>query len=98
MGSNRTWEKPEGQICPEVHYKNTPSGIVITGCYGTDGQVILPDEIDGHPVTALAPYVFAEGRTDEGTMVWAGKNAEFTEERQKICGSLVTEVRLFRLK
>ena len=91
-GSNQEWKKQEEQICPEVHYKIIPSGIMITGCYGTDGQVILPDEIEGGPVTAIAPYTFAEDRIDEGTLVWTGENAEFTEDRQRICGSQVTEV------
>ena len=74
-GSNQEWKKQEEQICPEVHYKIIPSGIMITGCYGTDGQVILPDEIEGGPVTAIAPYTFAEDRIDEGTLVWTGENA-----------------------
>ena len=39
-------EKERRQICPEIHYRKAKDGVVITGCYGTEGKVILPDEID----------------------------------------------------
>ena len=48
-------------LCPELHYRTTSSGIMLTACYGTDGCIILPDTIDGIPITAIAPYAFAEG-------------------------------------
>ena len=59
------WEKRSGQICPEIHYKDTNQGIVITSCYGIEGQIILPDEIHGVPIVGIAAYAFAENREEE---------------------------------
>lgn len=86
------WKKTMGQICPEIHYKNTKRGIVITGCYGTDGQVVLPDELEGRPVTEIAPYAFAENQEEEEVLVWKNENAGFGGDMQRICGTQVTEV------
>lgn len=64
-------EKDQGQLCREIHYRKTENGVVVTGCYGTDGQVVLPDEIDGMEVKGIADYTFAENRgEEEGTLIW----------------------------
>lgn len=86
------WKKTMGQICPEIHYKKTKRGVVITGCYGTDGQVVLPDEIEGNPVTEIAPYAFAENQEEEEAFVWRNENAGFGDAMQRICGAWVTEI------
>ncbi len=44
------WKKECGQFCREIHYKRKEEGIEITGCFGEDGQIVLPDEIEGLPV------------------------------------------------
>ena len=92
MREDRIWNKQEELICPEIHYRTIGNGIMITGCYGTDGQVILPDEIEGKPVTALAPYTFAMDHEDEGDKIWLGKSADYARERHRICGEELTEV------
>ena len=33
-------------LCPEIHYRKSDKGLILTACYGVDGQIILPDEID----------------------------------------------------
>lgn len=87
-----SWKKPEQLICPEIHYRTIGEQIMITGCYGTDGQVVLPDEIEGKPVIALAPYTFAMDHEDEGDEIWLGNNADDVPDRHRICGLELTEV------
>lgn len=53
-------EIEERQICPEIQYRKEGNGVVVTGCYGTDGKVFLPDEIDGMDVKGIGDYAFAE--------------------------------------
>ena len=49
-------------LCPEIHYRKSNNGLILTGCYGVDGQIILPDEIDGIPIVEIAPYAFSDGK------------------------------------
>lgn len=87
------WEKRSGQICPEIHYKDTNQGIVITSCYGIEGQIILPDEIHGEPIVGIAAYAFAENREEEeGVSVWEHEDASLVGKRNRICGTSVTEI------
>lgn len=90
-------------VCPEIHYRKTKNGILITGCYGTKGQVALPDEIDGIEVIGIGDYTFAENHKEEGeSLVW--KAADTFLERggsesagsfdNRINGSMVTELLL----
>lgn len=84
-----------GQICPEIHYRKTEKGIVITGCYGTDGQVVLPDEVDGMTVKGIADYAFAGNRKEEGgSLVWKAGDMFRGEGGARIGGGMVTEIRL----
>lgn len=85
----------EGQICPEIHYRKTEKGIVITGCYGTDGQVVLPDEIDGMTVTGIGDYAFADHREEEGeSLIWKAGDVFRDSTKVRISGGMVTEIRL----
>ena len=45
-------------ITPEIRYKKTAKGMMITEYSGTDSYVVLPDEIEGEAVTALDDYAF----------------------------------------
>lgn len=67
------WKKECGQFCREIHYKRKEEGIEITGCFGEDGQIVLPDEIEGLPVISIAPYVFAEAKTDPDDLILRNK-------------------------
>ena len=46
-------KKQDNMITTEIGYKMTAKGMMITGYYGADSCVILPDEIEGEAVTAL---------------------------------------------
>jgi len=95
MASEKMVSTGSGQICPEIHYRKTEKGIVITGCYGTDGQVVLPDEIDGMTVKGIADYAFAGNRKEEGEpLVWKAGDMFRGEGGARIGGGMVTEIRL----
>ena len=46
------------QLCPELHYRRLPEGLLLTGCYGQDGEIYLPDEIGGIPIVGIASMPF----------------------------------------
>lgn len=81
-------------ICPEIHYRMSERGIILTGCYGTDGQIILPDEINGIPIIEIAPYAFSEGMERKDDLVFLSKDATFLSERKRLKTTDVEEVRL----
>ena len=86
------WEKSEEQLCPEVHFRRTSEGIRITGCYGTDGELVLPDEIEGEMVTEIGDYAFAQREQAQDEEIWLSPCADLVSDRHKICGSEVTMV------
>ena len=52
-------KKQDNMITPEICYKKTSKGMMITEYFGIDNYVVLPDEVDGEMVTALDDYAFA---------------------------------------
>lgn len=42
-------------------YQSDNDAIRILGCRSYGGEVVIPERIDGRPVTGLAPYAFSEG-------------------------------------
>lgn len=86
------------QEYPEIHYRKTDSGIVITACFGEEGNVYLPDEIDGTCVTAIAPYAFAGGGADGEEKVWnpKGQSQKNDNGKQRLEFENLTELRLPR--
>lgn len=94
MSSRQDTQKTENMICPEIHYLETPRGIMITGCYGHDGMIVLPDEMEGKAVTGLAPYTFASNREDEGEKIWRNPEVKVEWEKNlpRIAGVSLEEV------
>lgn len=43
----------------EFVFEENAQGITIVRCYGYDDTAVIPEEIDGKKVTALAPYAFS---------------------------------------
>lgn len=41
-------------------YEKKENGICILRCYGSSGSVVIPEEIEGLPVTEVSAYAFAE--------------------------------------
>ena len=81
-------------LCPEIRYRKTEKGLMLTGCYGVDGKIILPDEIEGIPIVEIAPYAFSEGKESLDDYVFLSEDAVFLKERRRLKTAEVTEVRL----
>lgn len=58
------------QRCPKICYQKKEDGLTVTACYGIDGQIYLPDELRGEPITAIAPYAFSDREPEEGDLCW----------------------------
>ncbi len=91
-------------LCPELHYRKTVGGVMLTACYGVDGRIFLPDEIEGEPIVSIAPYTFsvssapepAVGREEGKENIWLSADACFSGERRRLVAGDVTEVYLPR--
>ncbi|MCB6201042.1 leucine-rich repeat protein [Extibacter muris] len=81
------------QLCPEIHYKKDGDRVVLTGCYGIDGKLYIPDEIEGHTVYGIGPYAFSEAES-EADRVYLSSEAGYLSERHRICTEEVEEIRL----
>ena len=64
------------QRCPKICYQKKEDGLTVTACYGIDGQIYLPDELAGEPITAIAPYAFSDREPEEGDFCWMEEGAE----------------------
>lgn len=81
------------ELCPEIHYRREGKKLILTGCYGIDGSIYIPDELDGQSIDEIGPYAFAEG-VDGGDSVWFSEESEYVPERHRICTEEVIEIRL----
>lgn len=82
-----------GQQCPEIHYKKDRGRVVLTGCYGIDGKLYIPDEIEGQTVDGIGPYAFSKAGT-EADNVYLSPEAGYLSDRHRICAEEVEEIRL----
>ena len=81
-------------LCPQIHYQKTEKGIVITACFGNDGHIVLPDEIDGQPVVGLAPYAFSDCELSKDDFVFKSRETGMFEEIKRLKTTDVLSVRL----
>ena len=81
-------------LCPEIHYRKSEKGLILTGCYGVDGHVILPDEIDGMPIVAIAAYAFSDSKEENDDLVFLSDDALFLKDRRRLKTTEIIEVRL----
>lgn len=82
-------------------YHQNKNGICIDRCLGSDGILELPEEIDGLPVTELAPYIFSEGLDEADRQNYLKKDRIYSEDGapdldncQEIAGNRLTEISL----
>lgn len=82
-------------------YHNNKNGICIDRCLGNDGILELPEEIEGQPVTELAPYIFSEGLDASDREIYLKKDSIYSEDNNAdtgglpdIAGNLLTEIYL----
>lgn len=81
-------------LCPEIRYRKEKEGLIITACYGMDGQIILPDEIEGIPITGIAPYAFSDGVENTDDLISLSDDADLYAERKRLKTTDVLEIRL----
>ena len=77
----------------KIHYKIKNNTIEILRCYGTDGRIVIPEEIGGLPVVSAAPYAFSVHKDEEEKgEIWESQEAfDFGEERL-LAGEEVQEI------
>ena len=78
----------------EIHYRKSEKGLILTGCYGVDGIILLPDEIDGTPIVEIAPYAFSESKEMEDDLVYISEDSVFMENHRRLKTTDVEEIRL----
>lgn len=78
----------------EIHYRKSEKGLILTGCYGGDGRIILPDEIDGVPIVEIAPYAFSECKEAADDLVFVSDNDLFADNWRRLKTTDIEEVRL----
>ena len=81
-------------VCPKIRYQKAENGLVITACYGNDGHIVLPDEIDGQPVVAIAPYTFSDCELSASDLVYKSRETEMFEDIKRLKTTDVLSVRL----
>lgn len=81
---------PEGGLITEKQefsYQIVNGGVSVLRCYGENGRVAIPAQLEGMPVTELSDYAFAEEMEGE---------PEYDGELTCICGGLLEELYLPR--
>lgn len=79
-----------------IHYREKDNGIEVVRCYGMDGQIVIPDQIDGKPVVSAASYAFSsrKDREEEGTLVYETEESRlFRQQEILLAGEDVISVR-----
>ena len=82
----------------KIQYKIAADGSVeILRCYGSDPRIVLPGQIDGRTVTAVAAYAFSDRKTSEEAEVLEYETEDhrlFREGERLLVGELVERVEL----
>ena len=81
----------------KVHYRIIDNDIEIVRCFGTDPEIVVPEEIDGRPVKRMAPYAFSarKDREDEDVLVFeTDEEHMFSSEEKLLAGQTLESVRL----
>lgn len=81
----------------KVHYRIIDNDIEIVRCFGTDPEIVVPEEIDGRPVKRMAPYAFSarKDREDEDVLVFeTDEGRMFSSEEKLLAGQTLESVRL----
>ena len=82
----------------KIQYRIAADGSVeILRCYGSDPRIVLPGQIDGRTVTAVAAYAFSDRKTSEEAEVLEYETEDhrlFREGERLLVGELVERVEL----
>lgn len=79
----------------KLYYQIKDSGIEVIRCFGNDTKVVLPEQINGVPVTAVAAYAFSDRKEEKEEQVFVYRNSElsfFEGEEHLLAGNDVEEI------
>ena len=79
-----------------IHYREIENGIEVVRCFGSDGEITIPEMIGGKPVIRAAAYAFSarKGREDEDILVCeTGELLLFRQQETLLAGENVLRVR-----
>lgn len=79
----------------KIHYRVSEDGIEIIRCFGVDGHVVIPEQIEGKPVVKVAPYAFSARKAKEEINVQTYQTDQIgqnQEEELLLAGEMVEEV------
>ncbi len=79
----------------KIHYRVSGEGIEIVRCFGTDSQVVIPEQIEGKPVIKAAPYAFSARKDKEEIDVQTYDTDQIGQrsaEEKLLAGDAVEEV------
>lgn len=79
----------------KIHYRVSEDGIEIVRCFGADGHVVIPEQIEEKPVVKTAPYAFSARKAEEEINVQTYQTDQIgqnQEEELLLAGEMVEEV------
>lgn len=79
----------------KIYYRIRGEQIEIVRCFGTDPQIVLPEQIGGRAVTGTAAYAFSDrkGTEEEDVLVYeTEENRMFREDETLLAGDAVERV------
>ena len=79
----------------KIDYIIKNNEVEIVRCYGTSGEVVLPEEVDGLKVVSVAPYCFSDRKRKEDTDVLTATVNEYGlgfGEGELLAGNIVESV------
>lgn len=78
----------------KFYYRIIDNSIEIIRCFGGDSKIILPEQIQGLPVTVLSAYAFSDRKTEveADVLVWEEENTFAQEKAELRAGLAVKEV------
>lgn len=76
-----------------LHYRAEDNKIEILRCFGSDPKVVLPEEIDGMPVTEVAAYAFSDrcGERKEEYLVYETEGHAFASDGEHLLAGIDVE-------
>ncbi len=93
----RNWKKTEVSSYMTIYYRIVENQIEIVRCYGTDPVVVIPKQIQGLPVTNIAPYTFSDRKTkeEENVLMYKDETDELFKEQLRLLAGPYVEVIIF---
>lgn len=80
-----------------IAFQKKNGQVEIARIWSMQEVVVVPDQVDGCPVTAIAPYAFSvhKDNEDENVQIWEIPEESFYEDRESLrCGAAIKEIHL----